>query len=1627
MAAYLMRRVLSNSASVHATVINSKAQLMKFLLIRQMIRGAQVNRHLGSLFPDLSSNALLRLASRALIVPIIFVMSMTSIVSLVSMISLAPGVGLCACLRPITVQEIKKALDLRDLGISDEILDSLLNQESSPGTTYRSMAEVAHVELSYAAYLRQRNLHSALSLLEGISDVNEWLRRSADFAGMGTVRIDAARAGAARNNANQTRANQTRAAQDGTTQDGALQAGEIAQAIMAQTGTSACVGLVSSMLGYSQADPFDGHDSNDIPLLNEVVSRYLALRGYDEGGGEGSEDDRSAWQKVKDAYRTSRYFTMHEPKIHALAEHSWVATYREADIRQFVQALSQQIKGLTARYKAYESGQNIGIFTTSDLSARVFNYGDDCISNIILRGRASHQPVPAYQPETGNQPVRVNQPMSGNWPEAMYQPAPDHRSAPRYLKTPGYLLETTTGPETRICGKSSSDIFFNGGISTVSSLDFLIMGTQVSIPFSPDPVLPDFSFRTLSSTEHAPKEVYLNALSHTIASQGYAVNGYLWDFGDGTPVRAGGEMTHIYARPGEYTLTLTVILSNGLTRTIQKKIDVLNPVTAYFTSNSKTNSKAHDPSSGDQWEGWAPLTVSFDASGSSHLTGSITGYHWDFGDKCQGVGRTVSHTFTLPGRYEVTLTISDRNNNADTMKRSLTVLNPIQPDFLVLPGSGPALTNFTFDASKSSSRLGKIVSYEWDFGDEDTKAGPMATGPQSSGLQETGPWLSGPQATEPWLSGQRATGSQPSGPQATGPRVTHQYGSNGYKTVTLTVQNEQGISARIKKPVTVGTGISAFISNQTIDCDTVWSPYHIYVLSGSITIAEGATLTIEPGTVIKGGNQSSRLIVNGALVARGTKRAPVIFTSFRDDIFGGDTNADSSASVPAAGDWDGIYFYSTSTDSACVLDHCLIKYAGYGSQGCGISCKGASPVISNCMISHNRTYGVRLKSASPAISNCTIAQNSHSGVFIEGDSSAVITGCNIYHNSVYGICSFSTATVHIRRNTFAGNGSYAVYLCCTSGISTADNTISDYGGGIYLLGTVTTDMRLAGNPGCPYVLNNLTVAEGATLTIEPGVVIKGDMQGGRLVINGALVAKGTELAPVVFTSLRDDACEGDTNNDGRASLPAAGDWDGIFLCSTRNDSACVLDRCIIQYAGYGNEGCALSLSNTSPVLSHCIINHNRIYGLRIQGASPIISNCTIAHSGHSGILSEGNSNPVIIGCIIHSNDTYGIYSFSTSSPLIDRNTFSDNGSCAAYLCCAKGISVSGNTATGSGGKICLLGTITNSGRMGHNPNCPYVLNSLTVAENASLTIEPGAVIKGENQASRLVVNGTLVARGTERDMIVFTSFRDNACGRDTNPDRAYEGENLARAYEGETNDAGSSSLPAAGDWDGIFFYDTSNDSACVLDHCLIRYAGYGSQGCGISLISASPAISHCTISHNRAYGLRLQDASSRISNCTIADNAHSGILNEGNSYPAITGCNIHHNSAYGIYSWGTATPLIDRNTFADNGSYAISMSCTGSISISDNTVNGNGGGIYLSGAVTVDTHLANNPDCPYVLNDLTIADGVTLTIEPGIAIKGGHQCSQMVINGASMTTGTLSSPIIENGNNWNDIPMLRWR
>lgn len=75
-----------------------------------------------------------------------------------------------------------------------------------------------------------------------------------------------------------------------------------------------------------------------------------------------------------------------------------------------------------------------------------------------------------------------------------------------------------------------------------------------------------------------------------------------------------------------------------------------------------------------------------------------------------------------------------------------------------------------------------------------------------------------------------------------------------------------------------------------ITSDVTWTTGNIYILTGRIAVTQGATLTIQPGVIVKGqagtGANATALLIarDGKLMAEGTAQLPIIFTSVADEI-----------------------------------------------------------------------------------------------------------------------------------------------------------------------------------------------------------------------------------------------------------------------------------------------------------------------------------------------------------------------------------------------------------------------------------------------------------------------------------------------------------------------------------------------------------------------------------------------------------------------------------------------------------------------------------------------------------------------------------------------------------------------
>ncbi|OPX70867.1 MAG: PKD domain protein [Methanoregulaceae archaeon PtaB.Bin108] len=221
----------------------------------------------------------------------------------------------------------------------------------------------------------------------------------------------------------------------------------------------------------------------------------------------------------------------------------------------------------------------------------------------------------------------------------------------------------------------------------------------------PPPPVADFI--TYNSEGPAPLEVEFDAY----VPYWYYIDEWVWEFGDGTTYwRTSPWITHTYYIPGLYNVTLTVnSLYGNDTLTKVHCINVTQELPPMVSFNAT-------PRSGD-----APLSVAFTDTSS----GTVTSRFWDFGDgttEWANATPDVTHSYSLPGNYTVSLTAGNDGGQATATKAEYIQVNstgtPPDARFTLTPmmGYGPLTVRFT-DHSR-----GMPLKWLWDFGDGNTSS-----------------------------------------------------------------------------------------------------------------------------------------------------------------------------------------------------------------------------------------------------------------------------------------------------------------------------------------------------------------------------------------------------------------------------------------------------------------------------------------------------------------------------------------------------------------------------------------------------------------------------------------------------------------------------------------------------------------------------------------------------------------------------------------------------------------------------------------------------------------------------------------------------------------------------------------
>lgn len=142
------------------------------------------------------------------------------------------------------------------------------------------------------------------------------------------------------------------------------------------------------------------------------------------------------------------------------------------------------------------------------------------------------------------------------------------------------------------------------------------------------------------------------------------ITSYLWDFGDRSTGQ-GRSIEHLFRPGGLYTVTLTVSDGQRTDRT-SRLVNVLATPIACFTTSP------------DPPRIFVNSSVAFNADCSvGDRDGGptfITSYNWDFGDGDDGgEGRFVSHVFSAPDLYGVTLTVTNEDGRQDRTTQFVVV------------------------------------------------------------------------------------------------------------------------------------------------------------------------------------------------------------------------------------------------------------------------------------------------------------------------------------------------------------------------------------------------------------------------------------------------------------------------------------------------------------------------------------------------------------------------------------------------------------------------------------------------------------------------------------------------------------------------------------------------------------------------------------------------------------------------------------------------------------------------------------------------------------------------------------------------------------------------------------------
>ena len=390
--------------------------------------------------------------------------------------------------------------------------------------------------------------------------------------------------------------------------------------------------------------------------------------------------------------------------------------------------------------------------------------------------------------------------------------------------------------------------------------------------------------------------------------------------------------------------------------------------------------------------------------------------------------------------------------------------------------------------------------------------------------------------------------------------------NNTFSNSGVAMSMDLGSDPLISGVIFTNNGVNGLqVDGGTLVEDGFWDdPDIVYVTKGDITVPAGMTLTVGQGQVVKVGNYNYDIFINGILDATGTVSEPIVFTSLLDDMAGGDTN-NNGATAPATANWGRI---EVGPGASATMEYVDIRYGGgSGSPVTQLYVNQGDLTLGNSSTQYSHGYGIRILGSDPVLENNTYSNNNGAAVSMDVNSEPAVSGATITANGTNGL---------------------------------------EIDGG-----TLTGD-RYWDDSDIVYVTKgDITVPVGRTLTIGPGLIIKFGSFQYDLFVDGILEAYGTFAAPIVFTELRDDTVGGDTNNGGGTPVP--GGWGTVRMTGSGN----YMEHVNLRWGGYAFPG-QVTMEGGDLTMVNCEIRRSYSDGLWAGNSSRVTVASSLLHHNTYG-------------------------------------------------------------------------------------------------------------------------------------------------------------------------------------------------------------------------------------------------------------------------------------------------------------------------------------------------------------------------------------------------------------------------